>query len=361
MMQSSFIFVFIVLGQSPADALRLSVMGEWVNEAEEMPMDLSKFQNFAPSNGVWKVFNKYCHPGDYCLKIKYPSVDVESKQDCPLQESMQDKDFHCLYRQHGSSNSLQQFSASQYLSSMSDKGKWNCETNTWHLLGGESITVFDAQSVPTNFDNIITYGDSTAQQIYMGLTMVANNFTPGQWWHNRPSVEAFDVKQFHLEHICCAKCACGKKIENVVNDLKIAVQKGKNTIVIFRASLHTKQNAHEMASELDAALQGLEQIQQPITILWIPQHGSGNLKPKEYIKKGQSTENIRKYDADILASLKESNPKSSEKMYKLDFFEMFQAAENECDGAYGSPDGTHFSFNLMAHAGQAVLGFAQKL
>jgi hypothetical protein len=341
----------------PADPIRAAIGTD---------MDIANFQSFVRSDGQWDVdlFNKYCHPGDYCLKIKYPVVEVESKQDCPLLDTQERQDWACLYRPHGSPMSSQQFShntVSEYLSSMSGEGKWNCETNSWHLLGGESIPVFDAANVPTNVDNIITYGDSTAQQTYMGLTMVANNFTPGQWWHSRDSVSSADIEQFQLEQICCASCACGLTVDKAVDKLKKAVQKGKQTLVIFRPSLHTNQNAEMMVNELAAAMQSLEELQQPYTALWIPSHGSGIRKGDKYLTQGQTTTMLRKYDTDILAGLKARNFELAEKLHKLDLFEMFQAAENQCEGAYGSPDGTHFSFNLMAHAGHAVLGLAQKL
>jgi len=112
-----------------------------------------------------------------------------------------------------------------------------------------------------------------------------------------------------------------------------------------------------LAKEVDAALSKTGgKIE--VTYLWIRQHGHGKFKPKQYLPQ-QGTQSLRAYEDRAVELVSRAQPALARRMLFLDLKNMAQAAEEQCDGAYEMPDGTHLSLTLQVEAAHMVFGLLE--
>mmetsp|Transcript_66695 Transcript_66695/g.189350 ORF Transcript_66695/g.189350 Transcript_66695/m.189350 type:complete len:385 (-) Transcript_66695:172-1326(-) len=311
-------------------------------------------------------FNKFCNAGDFC----YHDTDRVS---CPMPPETEPAAFGCIYKPLGLWAGTSARAPQEYLDYISGQGEWDCLRNTWRIEGHDQLNVFTEATVPRNYDAVLTYGDSLAHNIHIGLGMVAGGFKLTNWFHDRNDVSLeLPTEGAALAHFCCGWCSCGRSpdesVQRIIQWLKHESEGRQRfrALIIVRVSMHIRNDHVKMAGEIDLLAKQVNaelrntNATMDITYLWIRTHGNGKLKPPQYLPE-QSTISLRAYENNTLQILSTWQPDLAKHMLFLDVKNMAQAAENQCDNAYEMPDGTHLSLTLQVAAANMVFGLIQLL
>jgi hypothetical protein len=195
------------------------------------------------------------------------------------------------------------------------------------------------------------------------MAMLALNYGMCQWRHDRNDAVLETIP--YLKHVCCFTCSCGKTQDEttkaIVNEVKAS--KTKEVVLVFRMSLHAKNDVKRMASDIQTWVNALEPLTRSggktISLLHVTQHGAGWRKPSKYLPD-QGSVSLQAYDSKVITKL--IIPPSME-LYHFDAAPLFQGAECEgdgyecaeaCNGAYESPDRTHMSLTSQIAVARLV-------
>eukprot|EP00421_Protoceratium_reticulatum_P022134 CAMPEP_0168380046 /NCGR_PEP_ID=MMETSP0228-20121227/12156_1 /TAXON_ID=133427 /ORGANISM="Protoceratium reticulatum, Strain CCCM 535 (=CCMP 1889)" /LENGTH=383 /DNA_ID=CAMNT_0008393095 /DNA_START=37 /DNA_END=1188 /DNA_ORIENTATION=+ len=343
---------------------------DWSRWMELTPMSAGGYCQTPSGSSCYMVgpekFNKFCNAGDFC----YHDTDRVS---CPMPPETEPAAFGCIYKPLGLWAGTSARAPQEYLDYISGQGEWDCLRNTWRIEGHDQLNVFTEATVPRNYDAVLTYGDSLAHNIHIGLGMVAGGFKLTNWFHDRNDVSLdLPTEGAALAHFCCGWCACGRSpdesVQRIIQWLKHESEGRQRfrALIIVRVSMHIRNDHVKMAGEIDLLAKQVNaelrntNTTMDITYLWIRQHGNGKLKPPQYLPE-QSTISLRAYENNTLQILSTWQPDLAKHMLFLDVKNMAQAAENQCDNAYEMPDGTHLSLTLQVAAANMVFGLIQLL
>eukprot|EP00421_Protoceratium_reticulatum_P009403 CAMPEP_0168364878 /NCGR_PEP_ID=MMETSP0228-20121227/4431_1 /TAXON_ID=133427 /ORGANISM="Protoceratium reticulatum, Strain CCCM 535 (=CCMP 1889)" /LENGTH=343 /DNA_ID=CAMNT_0008377645 /DNA_START=154 /DNA_END=1185 /DNA_ORIENTATION=+ len=313
-------------------------------------------------------FNRFCHTGDFCFL-------GTSRIGCKMPPETKPAFMGCVYKPLGLYAGTSARAPQEYLDYISGRGEWDCSRNTWRIKGHDQLKVFTKATLPRKFDAVLTYGDSLAQNIHVGLGLVASGFKNTTWMHDRNDV-SWDLTTTGtaFAHFCCGWCSCGRSpdesVQRLIQWLNIASRGRRRfrALIILRVSMHIGNDYVNMADEIRLLAEQVQvnselrktKAHMDITYLWIRQHGSGRLKPAQYLPE-QGTSSLRAYDYNTFKLLSKRQPDLAKQMLILDVKHMALAAERQCDGAYEMPDGTHLSLTLSVAAAHMVFGLVELL
>lgn len=395
------------------------------------------------------LFNRRCRRGDFCLDAQDKSDRrPPTRHGCPLPAEVVSRGpalMGCVHRpvslptsndvpregpdagarhSSGYAAALAFLAAASAASGHHGSGEWDCLTNSWR--SSASLPPVGVQTTTTPpVDAVITYGDSLANNVATGLEMVVGGYKVAHWWHDRNdmvpaerefprgSARAGGSNALEVAHFCCALCGCAYETAAApVQKLLEWVHRhrSRRVLLVVRSTLHvtckgnggassraavlcraTKQ-AREFEFLLNATRRFTARWGTVFDYLWVRAHGSGRLKPAEFVARGQGTAAIRALDDETMARVRASLPwlaeDSPSPLLTLDPRPIFQAAEchqrgkgggaagsnggskstggtggcaASCGGAFESPDGTHFSPSVAANVAQLVLGLLRWL
>lgn len=172
------------------------------------------------------------------------------------------------------------------METVSGNGTWNCSTNTWQPSGLRAVEVTPPtefrRSFPSDFA-IVTFGDSMSNNIYTGLSMIADEGAITKWIHDRHDI-SLNSTSLAISHICCSHCACGHSVEKAADLVTTAIRgfNAKRALIIMRPSLHAGNNVNRVLDEttfLFSSLRRMQDQSKNITFyfLWISLSGPGEL------------------------------------------------------------------------------------
>ena len=175
-------------------------------------------------------FNKYCRQGDFCMD------SCSNRYGCPFPQSQfQTPYLGCVFRPNIRLAGVMPHDRIGQADSVPGAGVWNCSSNTW-VDANSGVDV----NVKSNSILYVTYGDSTAHNIYTGLALLRTNYTLTKWMHDRNTVSLPSVPG--LLHVCCGLCACGKSITSAIASVKAFVdahkESGQAIVVVVSALRH---------------------------------------------------------------------------------------------------------------------------
>lgn len=312
-----------------------------------------------------QLFNRSCSAGDYCLDgVPYGGSTDSSVHACPLlDEIVRRGPFHmaCIYLPHGQPLLSETLPPSKLLVAASGPGRWDCSRHLWQpqstVVGVPAVTSCAA------FDAVATYGDSIAHNVAMGLQIVLNGYRAGKFYHDRNHfIPTQATTGLPVAHFCCIACACGiRPVGATAVKLFEWARKinSRNLLLVARTSMHIRNDVKMMTAELRLLVERARLYKGNVTLLWVPQHGAGRRKDPKFLRIGQDTVSLRTYDAavrvGVIGNATRAEIGDGVRTGVLDIEKMFHAAENECDGAYGSLDGTHLSPTVQVNVAQQIL------
>mmetsp|Transcript_10828 Transcript_10828/g.18158 ORF Transcript_10828/g.18158 Transcript_10828/m.18158 type:complete len:387 (-) Transcript_10828:103-1263(-) len=334
------------------------------------------------------LFQCVCHPEDFCVSVGQQYTFFEDSVahgqiHCPLPDPIIERGLQrrlaCMFipkctRFQRHSVQRQQLTSERLLTLFAGPGQWNCSTASWQPVAVQRpLGCVPSEGLPYPVDAFVTFGDSHAANIASALVLMLQGYNSSsvELRHDRtsfgyaPSNTSLPLVQHYRFTATTANEVASAFKKWLTQRAQLA-----HVLMIMHLDMHDMRlNASaEAYSGLLRVAGSLQTLQRKVETLWLRTHGAGARKPKKMFGKyasvdlgPQQTSTLRKFDADLVRSIRPSP------MHVLDPFSLAQAAECfeesrcSCRGAYESYDGTHLSPTSVANIAVLLVELAAVL